>query len=54
MYSVTSYYLAKVVIEFPVLALAPMIFTLIVYFGIGLTISASQFFTFYAIILILA
>jgi ABC-type multidrug transport system permease subunit len=41
MYSVTAYYLAKILIETPILALTPMIFALIVYFGIGLTITAS-------------
>lgn len=48
MYSVTAYYLAKILVETPVLALTPMIFALIVYFGVGLTITASQFFIFYA------
>lgn len=31
-----------------------MIFTLIVYFGIGLTITASQFFIFYATVFLIA
>jgi len=41
MYTVAAYYLAKIVIETPVLALAPMLFSVIVYFKIGLTITAS-------------
>lgn len=41
MYTVAAYYLAKIVIETPVLALTPMLFSVIVYFKIGLTITAS-------------
>ena len=48
MYTVPSYYAAKIVIETPILFLTPMIFSLIVYFGIGTTITAGQFFLFYA------
>ena len=53
MYNVSSYYLAKIIVETPVLALTPMIFSVIVYFGIGLTITAKQFFLFYTTILLL-
>ena len=54
MYSVTAYYMAKILVETPILALMPMIFSLIVYFGIGLTISAAQFFIFYAAIFLIS
>jgi ABC-2 type transporter len=53
MYSVGAYYLAKIVGETPVLALTPMIFSVIVYFKIGLTVTASQFFYFYCIIFLI-
>lgn len=53
MYSVTSYYFAKIMADLPVLLLNPMIFTLIVYFGIGMTIEASKFFIFYATLMLL-
>lgn len=54
MYTVGSYYLAKIAAETPILCLTPMIFSIIVYFKIGLTITASQFFYFYLIILLLS
>lgn len=54
MYTVGSYYLAKIVAETPILSLNPMLFTIIVYFKIGMTITASQFFYFYLIILMLS
>lgn len=54
MYSVSAYYLAKILVETPVLAATPMAFTLIVYFGMGLTITAAQFFIFYAAIFLMA
>jgi len=41
MYSVTAYYIAKILIELPVLSFTPILFSVIVYFKIGLTISAS-------------
>ena len=41
MYTVGAYYIAKIIIETPILAIAPMIFCIIVYFKIGLTIAAS-------------
>ena len=50
MYDVTSYYLAKILTETPVLLVTPMIFSAIVYFKIGLMITASQFFYFYLIL----
>ena len=54
MYGVGAYYIAKILAETPILSLTPMIFTVIVYFKIGLTITATQFFYFYLIILLLA
>lgn len=54
MYTVTAYYLAKIMIETPVLSFVPIIFSVIVYFKIGLTITASQFFYFYLILLLIS
>lgn len=53
MYSVGSYYLAKIVIESPILALTPMIFSIIIYFKIGLIITAGHFFLFYFVTFLL-
>jgi len=53
MYTVVSYYLAKIVIETPILALTPMSFSIIIYFKIGLIITAAQFFYFYLIVFLL-
>ncbi len=53
MYKVSPYYMAKILIEAPLFAFTPMLFTVIVYFKIGLTITASQFFTFYLILLLI-
>ena len=39
MYSVGTYYLAKTLVETPVLLLTPIVFAVVVYFGIGLTIT---------------
>ena len=54
MYSVSAYYLAKIVGETPVLAFTPMVFAVIVYFKIGLTVSASKFFYFYCTLFLVA
>lgn len=54
MYTVGSYYMAKIISEVPVLSVIPMLFTIIVYFKIGLSITATQFWYFYLIILLLA
>lgn len=48
MYNVLPYYLAKVLIDIPVVALVSMIFSCTTYFGIGMTITANQFFLFFA------
>ncbi len=53
MYSVPAYYAGKILVELPVLVTTPMLFSCIVYFGIGVTHTASQFFYFYLIILLL-
>ena len=53
MYSVSAYYVAKIAAETPVLAFTPMVFAIIVYFKIGLSITASQFFYFYLIVLLM-
>lgn len=52
MYNLLPYYLSKIVIEFPLLCLMPMIYSVIVYFKTGLTITAWQFFYYYLVILI--
>ena len=54
MYSVTAYYLAKIAIEVPILIVLPMIFEIIVYFGVGFGRTTEQFFLFYAILLLLS
>ena len=53
MYSVTAYYLAKVFADLPLQLVTPIVFTVIVYFGIGMTIEASKFFYFYLILMLL-
>ncbi len=40
MYSVSAYYLAKILIDTPILTIAPFVFSVVVYFKIGLTITA--------------
>lgn len=52
MYNVAPFYFSKYLIDIPLLALTPMIFSVIVYFKIGLTITASQFFYFYLILML--
>lgn len=53
MYTVGAYYMAKIILETPILLLIPMVYQLIIYFGIGLTITAKQFFLFYATLLLI-
>lgn len=53
MYSVPPYYLGKIIIETPLLNTLPMLFTVIIYFKIGVTITAPQFFYFYLIVLLI-
>jgi ABC-type multidrug transport system permease subunit len=54
MYGVPSYYLSKVLLETPMLAFTPLLNAIIVYFGIGLTVTSSQFFYFYLITLMVS
>ena len=54
MYKVPPYYGSKVMIETPLLALLPMLTSIIVYFEIGTTVTATQFFYFYLILLLIA
>jgi ABC-type multidrug transport system permease subunit len=53
MYSVQTYYFAKILVETPILTVAPMLYCVIVYFGIGFTITAWQFFYFYLITMLI-
>ncbi len=41
MYDVGPYYLAKVLVDIPVISIMPMLYSVIVYFKIGLTVTAS-------------
>jgi ABC-type multidrug transport system permease subunit len=54
MYSVSAYYLARLIIDTPVSAVLPFLFSLIVYFKIGFTVSYLQFSLFYLTLLLLA
>ncbi|TNV86565.1 hypothetical protein FGO68_gene1560 [Halteria grandinella] len=54
MYGVTSYYFARIMIDAPIQTILPLIFSMIIYFKIGLTISVYQFFHFYLALLLLA
>lgn len=52
MYSIMTYYVARSTVETPLFLLTPMIFSLIVYFGVGLDITAAKFFQFYLVMVI--
>ena len=54
MYTVGNYYLAKIIGEIPILSITPMFFSVIVYFKIGLSITATQFWYFYLIVLLVS
>lgn len=54
MYGVTSYYCARILLDTPIQTLLPLIFSLIIYFKMGLTITVFQFFHFYLALLLLA
>lgn len=54
MYGVTSYYVARILVDTPIQLLLPLLFTLIIYFKIGLTITIYQFSHFYLALLLLA
>jgi ABC-type multidrug transport system permease subunit len=51
MYSIYSYFFSKFLIEIPHLIISPLIFSLIVYFGVGLTITSGQFWMFFFILI---
>ena len=52
-YGVLSYFFAKNVVEIPFLAIMPVIFSLIVYFGVGLTQEFGKFVVFCLIMILL-
>ncbi len=47
MYSVSAYFNAKTLTEVPLTTLTPLLYTIIVYFGMGFTVTAEQFFVFF-------
>lgn len=53
MYNVGPYFSAKVITEIPIMIIQPLLYAIINYFGVGLTVTAGQFFYFYLILLIL-
>lgn len=54
MYGVAPYYLAKVLIELPILVLSQTMFTCIVYFGVGLSPNAWLFLRFLFVMLLVS
>eukprot|EP00347_Sterkiella_histriomuscorum_P007150 403350075 len=54
MYNVGPYFAAKMILDLPVLVIQPLIWEIIVYFGVGLTVTASQFGYFYLILFMLS
>jgi len=48
MYNVVPYYLGKMIVDIPIVAISSLLFVSLLYFGVGLTITAHQFFIFYA------
>ncbi len=53
MYHVTTYYISKVITELPLNILAAIVFTLIVFFGIGLTITFISFLKFLFVMMLI-
>lgn len=49
MYNVGPYFISKVGIEFPIQMFTPMVWWIVTYFGVGLTITAGRFFMAYLI-----
>ena len=49
MYNVGPYFITKVGSEFPIQMLTPMVWWIVTYFGVGLTITAGRFFMAYLI-----
>mmetsp|Transcript_111 Transcript_111/g.217 ORF Transcript_111/g.217 Transcript_111/m.217 type:complete len:165 (+) Transcript_111:726-1220(+) len=54
MYRVAPYFFSKVIVDTPVLILGPLVFTLIIYFSMGLQKTADQFFSFFFTLSLLA
>ena len=54
MYGVSAYFIAKMIIETPIISLLPLIMSAIVYFKIGTYIAATEFFYFYLVLLLTA
>lgn len=54
MYGIIPYFVSKILIDAPGVIIAPMLFSVIVYFKIGLTVTASQFFYFYLILFLVS
>jgi ATP-binding cassette subfamily G (WHITE) protein 1 len=54
MYGVGAYYLAKIILEFPMTIVTSMLYAVIMYFKIGLTIAAGQFFYFFLILFLIS
>lgn len=52
-YKVLPYFLSKIIIEIPITLIMPAIISIILYFGIGLTITAGNFFNFYMTLAVL-
>lgn len=50
LYGVLPYYLGKMIVEAPVQALCPLLFSIVVYFGVGTTVTPQQFFIFYFVL----
>lgn len=47
MYTISTYYFSKLLVEMPIILIQPLIFNCIFYFAVGFTATASQFFQFY-------
>lgn len=53
-YSVGAYYISKIVTELPIQILAPLLYSLIIYFAIGFRLTAEAFFVFLLILVLLS
>ena len=54
MYHVSPYFFSKMVTELPVLIFQPLLWTVIIYFGVGLTVTAEKFWIFYVTMFLLS
>jgi ABC-type multidrug transport system permease subunit len=52
MYGVFSYFMSKSLLEVPFQTIMPILFSLIVYFGVGLEIAAEEYFIFLAVLIL--